>query len=227
MKARIRILPQTFVVAALLAGAACDKNPEPATVSPEPPPPTDAPPAAEPPPPAEPAEDPAVAEAKRKEAENKQAADAQIAQGKDLFAQHCASCHGENGEGKGKHPPVVGEKALLLDAPKGAKKRKGQQFQTAADVLTFVQKHMPLKKPGSLKPEEYVAILAFDLTANGVSLVEPLSAPGAANIQLGRQPPPSTEPAADASKGDKAEGKGKKKKEDKAEGADKPAEDKK
>ena len=74
--------------------------------------------------------------------------------------------------------------ALPLDPPKGAKKRKGVQFRTAADVFAFVKKNMPLKKPGSLTDNEYAAILAFDLKGNGVDLHEKLDATNAAAIVL-------------------------------------------
>jgi cytochrome c len=126
------------------------------------------------------AEEKAAAEA----AEKKTQADAQIAQGKDLYGANCASCHGANGEGKGKAPKVVGEGALPMDPPKGAKLRKGVKFMTAKDVADFVVAKMPLKKPGSLKPEEYLAILAFDLSANGVAVAEPVTMDNLANIVL-------------------------------------------
>ena len=110
--------------------------------------------------------------------------DAQLEQGKKLYALHCASCHGDNGEGGHKAPPVVGKAALPLDPPATAKKRK-TQFHTAKDVYDFVSKTMPAKKPGSLKPDEYLAILAFDLKANGVDLGQTkLDAAGAEKIVL-------------------------------------------
>jgi cytochrome c len=96
-------------------------------------------------------------------------AEDQVAQGQQLYAKHCASCHGDAGEGKKKAPPLVGKEALPLDPPSGAKMRKSQ-FHTAKDVLEFISKKMPAKKPGSLKPDEYEAILAFDLKANGVDV---------------------------------------------------------
>jgi mono/diheme cytochrome c family protein len=96
-------------------------------------------------------------------------AEDQVAEGQRLFTKNCASCHGDGGEGTKKGPPIVGKSALPLDPPPGAKLRK-TQFKTAGDVLAFISKNMPAKKPGSLKPEEYAAILAFDLKANGVDL---------------------------------------------------------
>jgi len=59
--------------------------------------------------------------------------------------------------------------ALALDPPAGAKHRK-TQFKTVADVADFVVKNMPADSPGSLQPEQYWAILAFDLKANGIDL---------------------------------------------------------
>jgi len=93
----------------------------------------------------------------------------QVSDGEQLFAKHCAGCHGEKGEGKKKTPPLVGKEALPLEPRAGAKIRK-VTFHTAKDVLDFISKKMPAKKPGSLKPEEYQAILAFDLKANGVDV---------------------------------------------------------
>ena len=95
--------------------------------------------------------------------------EAQVAEGQKLYGKYCASCHGDAGQGGKKAPPVVGKDALPLDPPSGAKVRKSQ-FHTAKDVADFVIKNMPAKKPGSLKADEYWAILAFDLKANGVDV---------------------------------------------------------
>jgi cytochrome c len=92
----------------------------------------------------------------------------QAAEGAKLYAKHCAKCHGDAGQGK-KGPPVVGKDALPLDPPAKAKVRK-TQFHTAQDVAAFVAAKMPANKPGSLTTDEYYAILAFDLKANGVDV---------------------------------------------------------
>jgi cytochrome c len=94
----------------------------------------------------------------------------QVALGQKEYGEHCANCHGAGGEGK-KAPAVVGLKtgALPLDPPATAKFRKAQ-FKTVADVADFVVKAMPPDAPGSLPAEEYWAILAFDLKANGIDL---------------------------------------------------------
>ncbi|MGZ5252490.1 MAG: c-type cytochrome [Caldimonas sp.] len=92
----------------------------------------------------------------------------QATQGGKLFAEHCAKCHGDAGQGK-KGPAPVGKDALPLDPPAKAKLRK-TQFHTAQDVAAFVATNMPPKKGGSLTTDEYYAILAFDLKANGVDV---------------------------------------------------------
>lgn len=94
----------------------------------------------------------------------------QVAAGQQLYGAHCAECHGASGEGV-KAPRVVGldQGALPLDPPAGAKHRK-TQFKTVADIAGFVVATMPPTAPGSLKPEEYWSILAFDLKANGIDL---------------------------------------------------------
>ncbi|HET6583033.1 MAG TPA: cytochrome c [Nannocystaceae bacterium] len=128
------------------------------------------------------AEEREAAEAAEKE--KKAALDAQIAKGGELYGANCASCHGANGEGKKKYPKVVGEGALPLDPPKGAKLRKGIQFNTAKDVAEFVVANMPPKKADKVSPEDKLAILAFDLNANGVTLTEALTMDNIAAIQI-------------------------------------------
>ncbi len=94
----------------------------------------------------------------------------QVTLGQKLYGEKCAGCHGDSGEGK-TAPKVVGldQGALPLAPPPEAKYRK-TEFKTVADVATFVVKSMPPKAPGSLTEEEYYAILAFDLKANGIDL---------------------------------------------------------
>jgi len=95
----------------------------------------------------------------------------QVTLGQTLYGQHCANCHGASGQGTGDAPAVVGldKGALPLDPPSSAKFRKSQ-FKTVADIADFVVKNMPPNKGGSLSTEDYLAILAFDLKANGIDL---------------------------------------------------------
>jgi cytochrome c len=97
----------------------------------------------------------------------------QAALGQELYAEHCAKCHGASGEGTGDAPRLVGlkEGALPLDPPPHAQFRK-TQFKTVMDVGEFVVKNMPPNQGGSLSTDQYFAILAFDLKANGIDLGE-------------------------------------------------------
>jgi mono/diheme cytochrome c family protein len=94
----------------------------------------------------------------------------QAARGGQLYAAHCAECHGAGGEGD-EGPRVVGlaQGALPLEPPPGRKHRK-TRFVTVADVAAFVVANMPPKRGGSLPTDDYLAILAFDLQANGIDL---------------------------------------------------------
>jgi len=108
----------------------------------------------------------------------------QVALGQKLYGEKCASCHGSSGEGD-RAPRVVGldKGALPLDPRPDAKVRK-TQFRTAADVATFVVKNMPPGGDSSLREEDYWAILAFDLHANGVDLPQRVDATNASTIVL-------------------------------------------
>jgi mono/diheme cytochrome c family protein len=94
---------------------------------------------------------------------------AQATLGGQLYGKNCASCHGDGGQGTKDAPPVVGKDALPLDPPATAKYRK-TQFHTARDVYDFTKANMPAKAPNSLPEADYLAIVAFDLQANGVDL---------------------------------------------------------
>ena len=108
--------------------------------------------------------------------------DAQVEQGKKLYVEKCASCHGDAGQGKKDAPAVVGKDAFPLEPRAHAK--RDVKFHTAADVFGWATKHMPMKAPGSLTTDQYLAIFAFDLTANGVKLDKPLDGAAAAKIVL-------------------------------------------
>jgi len=108
---------------------------------------------------------------------------ADAALGAKLYASKCAECHGDQGQGSKKAPPLVGKDALPLD-PRPGQKRQAQ-FHTAADVLAFIKAKMPGDDPGSLSDEDALAILAFDLQANGVDLKgQALTQQSAAQVQL-------------------------------------------
>ena len=109
----------------------------------------------------------------------------QVTRGAEVYAEHCSSCHGKSGEGSKDAPAVVGATALSLDPPAGAKVRKSK-FVTVADVAAFVVQNMPGDAPGSLSEDDYFAVLAFDLHANGIDLDEKLAGDLAASLTIPR-----------------------------------------
>ncbi len=81
--------------------------------------------------------------------------DAQAANGAKLFATHCASCHGANLQGN------VGP------ALRGTGFAGPTDGFTVGAMFTFFSVQMPAGAPGSLKPDEYTALMAFLLKENG------------------------------------------------------------
>ena len=108
----------------------------------------------------------------------------QVARGGERFAASCAKCHGDSGQGSDDAPPLVGTGALPLDPRPGQK--RAAKFHTALDVAQFVTANMPpqASERAKLAPDDYWAILAFALQANGVALKEPVGPGNAASIVL-------------------------------------------
>jgi len=107
---------------------------------------------------------------------------AQIEKGKGLYVAKCASCHGDAGQGTEKGPVVVGKEAFPQKPREGAK--RDVEFHTAADVFAWASQHMPGDAPGTIAADDMLAIFAFDLTANGVTLTAPLDGAAAQAIVL-------------------------------------------
>ncbi len=79
---------------------------------------------------------------------------AQATAGGKIFVAQCAMCHGAKLEG-GAGPQLAG--------PDFMAKWSGQ---TAADIHDIVSTQMPLTSPGSLKPDEDLAVVAYILQQN-------------------------------------------------------------
>ncbi len=101
-----------------------------------------------------------------------------------LYKDHCANCHGENGEGGEDTPALVGEGALPLEAP-GESPSRTTEFRTALDVFAYTKETMPAIAPGELSDKAVWAILAFVFKeAELYDGKEPLDAERAAGIAL-------------------------------------------
>lgn len=73
----------------------------------------------------------------------------QLARGRDLYKQHCATCHTRGGTAQ----EPTAEKLASMG--------------TARDLFIFVRFGMPQNAPGSLKEQEYWDILAHLLSETG------------------------------------------------------------
>jgi cytochrome c len=175
-----------MLLVAVLAAAACGGSSKPAAkpeTTPETTPVETKAPETTPPEEAKPAEDNSAAE----QAAAQAALTEQYEVGKKVYTdKKCASCHGDDGAGNAKNPPVIGEKAFPEAAPKKAKLRKGVTFKTAADVEAFVKAKMPIKAPGTLSDDEAFAVTAWILSESKVAIDKKLDASNAASVNLTR-----------------------------------------
>ena len=108
----------------------------------------------------------------------------QWSRGVYLYGQHCARCHGEEGEGDGDAPPLVGDGALPLEPREGSERT--QPFRTAGDLFSYVKDNMPPLEPESVNEADTWAILAVILKDNGVEAPDPLGPDSAESVALRR-----------------------------------------
>jgi len=88
-----------------------------------------------------------------------------VVQGKLVYAQHCAACHGANGEGKPADALVGGRGTLKGTEPV---KTIGSFWPYATTVFDFINRAMPYNVPQSLTPDEVYAVTAWLLHQNGI-----------------------------------------------------------
>ena len=87
-------------------------------------------------------------------------------QGAPLYAQKCALCHGPTGkEGPVARLLVGGQGTLTTLHPV---KTIGSYWAFATTVWDYINRAMPLKEEGSLRPDEVYAITALLLHWNGI-----------------------------------------------------------
>lgn len=91
--------------------------------------------------------------------------------GAKLYAMRCAVCHGARGEGIATFPRLVssatdtgfrfGNDVKLVKTP-------GNYWPYATTLYDYIQRTMPYNAPGSLRPNEVYAVVAFLLAENQV-----------------------------------------------------------
>jgi cytochrome c len=86
-------------------------------------------------------------------------------EGKQVFIDKCAGCHGLEGQGQPADRLVGGQGTLAGDAPV---KTVGSYWPYATTLFDFVRRAMPLNEPQTLTSDEIYAVSAFILSANGI-----------------------------------------------------------
>jgi cytochrome c len=82
-----------------------------------------------------------------------------------VFAQQCASCHGEKGEG-GLGDRLVGGQGTL-GTPKPIR-TVGSYWPYATTLFDYIRRAMPQNAPQSLSNDELYAVSAYILNLNGL-----------------------------------------------------------
>lgn len=88
-----------------------------------------------------------------------------VAQGKDVYAQQCAACHGDRGQGKPMDPLVGGQGTLASDKPT---KTVGSYWPYSSILFDYVRRAMPFNAPQSLNTDQVYAVTAYVLNLNGI-----------------------------------------------------------
>jgi cytochrome c len=105
-----------------------------------------------------------------------------VAHGRDVFAQQCAACHGEKGEG-GVGDRLVGGRGTL--ATSNPVRTVGSYWPYAPTLFDYIRRAMPQNAPGSLSNDDTYAVSAYILHLNGlVSDAATLDAKSLAEIKM-------------------------------------------
>ena len=86
------------------------------------------------------------------------------AQGAVVYAEKCAACHGQKGEGQPNDRLVGGQ--LTGDQP--AVKTVGSYWPYATTLFDYTRRAMPWQQPKSLTNDEVYAVSAYILRLNGI-----------------------------------------------------------
>ena len=85
--------------------------------------------------------------------------------GAELYAQHCASCHGSVGQG-GKAIELVGDRSLLTT--EYPDKGIGVYWPYAPTLFEYIHRSMPPDNPALFSPDELYSLVAHLLDLSGL-----------------------------------------------------------
>jgi cytochrome c len=95
-----------------------------------------------------------------------------VAEGQVVFAEKCAACHGDKGEGRQVEGAVGGFDRLVGGAGTLATSKPvqtvGSFWPHATTLFDYVRRAMPFNAPQSLTDDEVYAVSAYVLHLNGI-----------------------------------------------------------
>jgi len=87
--------------------------------------------------------------------------------GAKIYANKCAECHNDKGEGRqAQYPALVGGRGTL--ATNSPVKTVGSYWPYATTLFDYIRRAMPYTHPRSLKVDEVYSVTAFVLFLNGI-----------------------------------------------------------
>jgi S-disulfanyl-L-cysteine oxidoreductase SoxD len=88
-----------------------------------------------------------------------------VAEGRTVFAETCAACHGDKGQGGPADRLVGGLGTLTQPHPI---RTVGSYWPYATTLFDFVRRAMPFNAPESLTDDQVYAVTAYVLSLNGI-----------------------------------------------------------
>jgi mono/diheme cytochrome c family protein len=86
-----------------------------------------------------------------------------VPEGRRIYAEKCAACHGKTGK-EGPYNQLVGPAGDTTTRAKTI----GNYWPYATTVFDYIRRTMPYNEPGSLSDEEVYSLTAYLLHANGI-----------------------------------------------------------
>jgi mono/diheme cytochrome c family protein len=87
-----------------------------------------------------------------------------VQRGSEVFADHCAACHGTFGEGEGRFPKLVGGAGTLRDDR--PELTVGSYWPFAPTLWDYINRAMPMPAPHTLSADDVYALTAYILNLN-------------------------------------------------------------
>src|ERR1700745_217778 len=88
-----------------------------------------------------------------------------VGHGREVFAQQCAGCQGDTGQGGIGDRLVGGQGTLATPEPV---RTVGSYWPYATTLFDYIRRAMPFKQPGTLTPNQVYALCAHILNLNGI-----------------------------------------------------------